>query len=158
MAQIILSGDEIIGILHANELIPEQVTDIKANGEEIRLKVRTSWPVLKSVRVGVRFTGFDDGQAVLQLVTNRLIDKFDWLVDKMLESLRLADHGGRWEYPCLYVDVNKFVQQRIRGVSVDDMVFENGLFCITTTHPYPMPDTDDMLLDTDGDGSHSLSL
>lgn len=158
MAQIILSGDELIGILHANELIPEQVTDIKANGQEIRLKVRTSWPVLKSVRVGVKFTGFDDGQAILQLVTNRFIDKFDWLVDKMLESLRLADHGGRWEYPRLYVDVNRFVQQRIRGVSINDMVFENGLFRITTTHPCPLSEPDDMLPGADGDGSHSLSL
>jgi hypothetical protein len=158
MAQIILSGDELIGILYANELVPEQVTDIQADGEEIRLKVRTPWPVLKSVRVGVRFTGYNDGQAVLQLVTNRFIDKFDWLVDKMLDSLRLADHGGRWEYPCLYMDVNRFLQQRIRGVSINDMVFENGLFYITTTHPRRIAEVDDALPDMDDDGPHSLSL
>jgi hypothetical protein len=158
MAQIILSGDELIGILYANDLVPEQVAEIKADGEEIRLKVRTPWPVLKSIRVGVRFTGFNDGQAILQLVTNRLIDKFDWLVDKMLESLRLSDHGGRWEYPCLYMDVNRFVQQRIRGVSIEDMVFENGLFYVTTTHPRPIVEADEALPEMDDDGPHTLSL
>lgn len=157
MAQIILSGDEIIGILYANELVPRQVAQMKADGDEIRLKVRTPWPVLRSVRVGVRFVGFEEGRAVLQLVTNRLIDKFDWLVDKMLESLHLDDYGGRWEYPCLYVDVNRFVEQRIRGVSIDGMVFDKGLFRISTTHPGPVVEADDPLTDTDADGSH-LSL
>lgn len=158
MAQIILSGDELIGILYANELIPSQVTEVQANGHEIRLKVKTSWPVLKSVRVGVKFTGFDKGQAVLELVTNRLIDKFDWLVDKMMESLQLADHGGRWEYPCLYVDVNRFVQERIRGISIDDMTCRDGLFYITTTHPRLVVEADDELPQTDEDTAQHLSL
>ena len=157
MAQIVLSGDEIISILYANELVPRQVTEMKAEGDEIRLKVRTQWPLLRSVRVGVRFTGFEAGQAVLQLVTNRLIDKFDWLVDKMLESLRLADYGGRWEYPCLYVNINHFVEQRIRGISIEDMAFREGHFHISTSHPDPAPETNDAFSDTDGDGSY-LSL
>ncbi|MBN1361268.1 MAG: hypothetical protein JW993_11780 [Sedimentisphaerales bacterium] len=158
MAQIVLSGDELLGILYANGLIPDQVRDIRANGQEIKLKVRTPWPVLRSVRVGVRFAGFDEGEAVFQLVTNRLIDKFDWLVDRMLESLRVADYGGRWEYPHLYLDVNRFVQQRIRGVKIDDMVFDDGLFHITTTHPCAVIEDDEPLADADGDGSGSLSL
>lgn len=158
MAQIVLSGDELIGILHANELIPGQVADIRANGEEIKLKVRTLWPVLRSVRVAVRFVGFEEGRAVLQLATNRLLDKFDWLVDKMIESLHLADYGGWWEYPRLYVDVNRFVEQRIRGVSIDDMAYRNGLFHITTTHPRAVIEDDDPFPEADGDGSCSLSL
>ncbi len=159
MAQIVLSGDELIGILRANELIPDQVTHIQANGEEVKLRVRTPWPVLKSVRVGIRFAGFDEGSAVFQLATNRLIDTFDWLVDKMLESLRLADYGGRWEYPYLYVDVNRLVQQRVRGVQIDDVVFQNGHFHITATHPCRREDAEDTIPDTDdADGSGPLSL
>jgi len=157
MAQIVLSGDEIIGILYANELVPRQVAEMRSEGDEIRLKVRTQWPLLRSVRVGVRFSGYEDGQAVLQLMTNRLIDKFDWLVDRMLESLRLEDYGGRWEYPCLYVNINHFVEQRIRGISIEGMVFKEGLFHITTSHPVPTTTIDDALADTDGDGSY-LSL
>jgi len=135
MAQIVLSGDELVGILQANGLIPDQVTDIKADGEEIKLKVKTPWPLLKSLRVGVRFEGFRGDHVVLQLVTNRLIDTFDWLVDKMLDSFPLDDYGGRWEYPRLYVDVNRLLQERIRGVKIDDMEYFDGQFRITTVHP-----------------------
>ncbi len=94
MAKIVLSADELFDILHANELIPDQVSEIDTEGDQIKLKVKTSWPVLKSIRVSVRFAGFDDGHIAFELVTNRLIDTFDWLVEKMVESLRLQDHGG----------------------------------------------------------------
>ncbi len=71
MAQIILSGRELISLLQANACVPEQITDIAVDDEEIKLKVRTDWPILKSIRVGMRFAGFDNGCVVLQLATNR---------------------------------------------------------------------------------------
>ena len=103
-------------------------------GEEIKLRVKTPWPIFKSIRVGLRFAGFEQGQAVLQLVTNRLIDQFDWLVDKMLAGFPLADHGARWEYPKLHVDVNKLLRRQVRGVEITNIVFEEGQFRITTSH------------------------
>lgn len=158
MAQIVLSGDELIGILQANGLIPEQVTGIEVDGEEIKLKVKTSWPLLKSLRVGVRFEGFDGEHAILQLVTNRLIDTFDWLVDKMLESFPLADCGGRWEYPRLYIDVNRLIQERIRGVQVAEMTYFDGQFCITTIHPSADVPADETPVDVGEDTSCTPAL
>jgi len=135
MAQIVLSGDELVRILRANALIPDQITDVETDGAEIRIKVGTPWPVLKSIHARVRFAGFEGGHVVLQLATNRLLDKFDWLVDKMLASLQLEDHGSRWEYPRLYVDVNRLLQRQVRGVEITDVVFTEDRFHITTTHP-----------------------
>ena len=134
MAQIILSGDELVCVLNANGLIPEEVADIELEGEEIKLRVKTPWPIFKSIRVGLRFAGFEQGQAVLQLATNRLIDQFDWLVDKMLAGFPLAERGARWEYPRLHVDVNKLVMEQVRGVEITDIVFADGHFRITTNH------------------------
>lgn len=134
MAQVVLSTTELIDILSANALIPDQITEVETNGEEIKAKVRTEWPVLKSVRVGIRFAGFDDGHVILQLVTNRLLDRFDWIADKMLESFRLEGLGGRWEYPRLHLDVNRLIAQRVRGVQITDVAFRDGSFHITTTH------------------------
>lgn len=134
MAKIVLSSQELVHILGANALIPDQVTGVETNGEEITVRVNTQWPVLKSIRVGIRFAGFDDGSVVLQLVTNRFIDTFDWLVDRMLEPLRLEEHGGRWEYPRLYIDVNKVIQRQLRGIEIESIVFHNGYFHITTRH------------------------
>jgi hypothetical protein len=134
MAQIILSGHEVVGILQANACIPPQIMEITADDEEIKLKVRTDWPILKSMRVGMRFAGYDNGCLVMQLATNLLTDKFNWLVDRMIEPLRLEEHGGRWEYPRLYIDVNRLVQRQLRGVTVENIVFQDGLFHVTTAH------------------------
>ncbi|MBN2128698.1 MAG: hypothetical protein JW741_04350 [Sedimentisphaerales bacterium] len=150
MAHIVLSGDELVNILDANELIPDHVTDIHTNGEEIRIRVKTPWPLLKSLRVGIRFMGFDDGQVVLQLVTNRVLDRFDWLIDRMLESLRLEDHGSRWEYPHLFVDVNRLIQRQLRGVTVNEMTFEDGYFHISTTHACDGASGDPAIPDQEG--------
>jgi len=134
MAQIILSGDELVCILTANGLVPDEVIDIEMAGEEIKVRVKTPWPIFKSIRVGMRFAGFERGRVVLQLMTNRLIDRFDWLVDKMLAGFPLADHGACWEYPSLFVDVNRLLQQQVRGVRITDIVLEDGQFRITTVH------------------------
>ena len=134
MGQIVLSGEELISILAANTRLPEQVIGIETDGEEIKVHVATPVPLLRSIPVRVRFAGFEQGQIVLQLVTNRVIDKFDWLVNRMLASLKVAEHGGRWEYPKLYVNVNQLLQQQVRGIQIVDVAFRDGQFHITTNH------------------------
>ena len=143
MGQIVLSGEEVVSTLHANALIPHQVMNIGVNGEEIRIRVRTQWPVLKSIPVVMRFAGFSDGRLILQLATNRLTEKLRWLVDKMLESFDLEASGGRWEYPRLYIDVNRLIQGQLRGVTIEDIVVRDGLFHITTMHTNGLPAGDD---------------
>ncbi|MBM4027512.1 MAG: hypothetical protein FJ280_19210 [Planctomycetes bacterium] len=134
MGQIILSGEELVSILAANARMPEQVTGVETDGAEIKVHVATPLPILRSIPVRVRFAGFEQGHVVLQLVTNRVIDKFDWLVNKMLAAMRVEDHGGRWEYPRLYVDVNRLLQRQVRGVEIAGVVFQDGRFHITTSH------------------------
>jgi hypothetical protein len=153
MAKIVVSGDELVGILYANGLIPAPIADVEVDGEEIRVKVMTQWPVLKSLRVGVRVAGFEDGEVIFQLITNRLLDTFDWVVGRMLESFSLADYGGRWEYPRLYIDVNRLVQERLRGVQIDAVRFVNGHFHIETTHPAPAKEPDGASSDVGEDTS-----
>ncbi len=134
MGQIILSGDELVAILTANTPMPEQVVGVEADGAEIKIHVATPLPLLKSFPVRIRFAGFQQGQIVLQFVTNRLIDKFDWLVNKVLASKKIEDYGGRWEYPCLYVDVNRLLRQQVRGIEIAGVDFQDGRFRITTSH------------------------
>lgn len=153
MAQITLSGDELVRILSANALIPDRVTDIETDGAEVRIKVGTPWPVLKSVHVRVRFAGFEGGHVVLQLATNRLLDKFDWLVDRMLASLQLEDHGSRWEYPRLYVDVNRLLQRQVRGIEITDVVFREDRFHITAIDPVDAKRSGGMVFDQQPDPS-----
>lgn len=134
MAQIVLSSHELISILQVNARIPPQITDLTVDAEEIRFRVKTDWPILKSIRVGMRFVSFDKGCVVLQLATNLLTDKFSWLLDRMIEPLQLEARGGRWEYPRLYINVNRLIERQLCGVAVEDIVFRDGLFHITTTY------------------------
>jgi hypothetical protein len=134
MAEIILSGEELVGILQANGWIPEELTDLETDGPQVRLKVRTPLPLLKSMPIVVQFVGFESGQVVLQFVTNRLMDNFGSLVGKALESFPWADHGSRWEYPRFYVAVNQLIQQRVCGIQVDNIAFRDDRFHIKTTH------------------------
>jgi hypothetical protein len=155
MAQIILSSHELVSTVQANAHIPPQIMDIAADDEEIRLKVRTDWPILKSIRVGMRFAGFENGCLILQLATNLLTDKFNWLVDRMIEPLRLEEHGGRWEYPRLYIDVNRLVQRQFHGIVIENIVFRDGLFHITTTHTNSTGRNGDSQGQDDSNNSHA---
>jgi hypothetical protein len=134
MAEIVLSSEELVGVLQANGWVPEEVTAMEANGREIRLRVRTPLPLLKSMGVTVQFVGFEDGHVILQMSTNRFVDNFGSLIGKALESFPWADYGSRWEYPRLYVDVNRLIQQRVRGIRIADVAFRNDRFCIEMMH------------------------
>jgi len=134
MGQIVLSGHELVCILTANARLPDQVMGVETDGDEIKVHVATPLPLVHSLAVRVRFAGFEQGQIVLQLVTNRLLDKFEWLVNRMLAGLQIEEHGGRWEYPRLYVDVNRLLRRQIRGVEIADVAFKDAHFHITTVH------------------------
>lgn len=134
MGQIVLSSDELVSILAANARMPDQVMGVETEGEEIRVQIATPLPILRSIPVRIRFAGFEQGQVVLQLVTNAVLDQFEWLVNKKLASLKIEDYGGRWEYPNLYVDVNRLLQREVRGVQIAGVVFQDGHFHITTSH------------------------
>lgn len=139
MGQIVLSGEELVSLLTANAQMPAQVTSIETKGEEIRVHIATPLPVIRSLPVRMRFAGYEQGHIVLQLVTNRLVDKFEWLVNKMLASLKIQDHGSRWEYPRLYVDVNRLLRRQVRGVEIAGVTFQDGRFHITTSHGVDEP-------------------
>ncbi len=133
MAQIVLSGEELVGIVQANGWIPEEVSVVEVNGREIGLKVRTPLPLFKSVKLSVQFVDYQDGRIILQLATNRLMDSMGPVIDKMLGSLHLEDHGARWEYPRLYLAINPLVRQRVRGLEIKSVAFQDGCFHIATT-------------------------
>lgn len=134
MAQITLSGKELVCILAANGSIPPEISDIETDGESIKVRVNTPWPVVRSVRVSLRFVGFEDGHAILELTTNRFVDKFDWLIDRLLASFRMEEFAARWDYPRFYIDVNELLRRQVRGTEVTDVTFRDGRFHITTTH------------------------
>jgi hypothetical protein len=139
MAQVVLSGEELVGIVQANGWIPEEISIVEVKGKEIELKVRTPLPLFKSVRISVQFAGFEDGRVIFQLGTNRVMDSLSAVIGKMLESLRLEDYGGRWEYPCLYLAVNPLLGRYVRGIEIESINLQDGCFHIQTAVRSPAP-------------------
>jgi hypothetical protein len=132
MAKITVSIAEIVRILGANELISQSVEEIKTQGDRISFKLKTDWPALKHIRVGIGFVDFRDGNVILEIVTNRLVDRFDWLGRKLLNSLNLPDYVSHGEYPRIHVDINKLLARKIRGIRIDSIAFNEGQLYVTT--------------------------
>ncbi len=131
MARITFSIAEAVRIINSNGLVSGPITEIEAEGDKISVKFKTSWPAPKYIRVGIEYADFENGIVTFNITTNRLVDKFDWLVRKLLKSLHLPDYVNQCEYPRVCVDINKVLADKIKGVQIENIDFENGQFCVT---------------------------
>jgi hypothetical protein len=131
MARITFSMAEAVRIINSNGLVSGPITEIRTEGDKISVKFKTGWPAPKYIRVGIEYADFDNGIVTFSMATNRLIDKFDWLVRKLLKSLHLPDYVSQCEYPRVCVDINKVLADKIKGLQIENIAFENGQFCVT---------------------------
>ncbi len=131
MAKLQFTVNELNRILNSNNLFPQQISDIEADGENIHLRIKTGWFALKTIRISVKFVNFNDEGAIFEVVQNRLMNKFDWLIHKWAESVELPEHVDLREYPKVYVDLNKVLAEKARGIRADEISFEKGQFFVT---------------------------
>jgi len=132
MAKIILSLEELIGILISNELVPGEIVRVKAKGEKIHFVIKTGAFVLPFVPASLSFSSFDGSNAVFELtiVSGRLSKAKNWF-DELLKP-RLPE-CMELDYPKIAIDVNKLLAEKgIKGVRVKDMFFEDEKFAIVT--------------------------
>jgi hypothetical protein len=131
MAKIQISVNEFNLILNSNNLFPRQISEIEADDDNIFLKIKTGWFALKSIRISVKFMSFNHEGAVFEIVQNRLMNKFDWLIHKWIESVQLPEHVNLCEYPKVHIDLNKVLANKAKGIRIDDISFEKGRFFVT---------------------------
>jgi len=132
MAKIILSLEELIGILIANELVPGEIVRVKAKGEKIHFVIKTGAFVLPFVPASLSLSSFDGNNAVFELtiVSGRLSKAKNWF-DELLKPRLPA--CMELDYPKITIDVNKLLAEKaISGVRVKDMFFEDEKFAIVT--------------------------
>lgn len=128
MAEIIVSVDELVHILKANNMMPPKVRDIEAYHQGISFKIKTGLFPLMLIRIVVKFTEYADDCAVFEVVQNPLMKKFDWLIHKWIESMQMPEHIRKIEYPAIHIDVNGVLAQQLKGVRIKNISFESGLF------------------------------
>ncbi len=132
MAKIILSLEELIGILIANELVPGEIVRVKAKGEKIHFVIKTGAFVLPFVPASLSLSSFDGSNAVFELtiVSARLSKAKNWF-DELLKPI--LPECMKLDYPKITIDVNKLLAEKaISGVRVKDMFFEDEKFAIVT--------------------------
>ena len=131
MAKLQFTVNELNRILDSNNMFPRHISDIEADEENIFIRIKTGWFALKTIRISVRFVSFNDEGAVLEVVQNRLMSKFDWLIHKFAESAELPEYVNLREYPKVCVDLNKVLAEKAKGIRANEVLFEKGQFFVT---------------------------
>jgi len=131
VAKITFSIGEVVRILNSGRLVSEPLTEIKTKGDKFLVKLKTGWLAPKYIRAAIKYVDFYNGNVAFEITTNRLIDKFDWLVPRLFKSPHLPDYVSQCEYPRVCVDINKVLADKIKGVQIENITFENEQFCVT---------------------------
>jgi hypothetical protein len=60
------------------------------------------------------------------------MDKFDWLIRKILASSNLPDYVNHCHYPLLHVDVDRVLAEKIKGIQIESITLRDLQFRVTT--------------------------
>ncbi|MBN2312570.1 MAG: hypothetical protein JXM79_01485 [Sedimentisphaerales bacterium] len=132
MAKITFSLQELIDIVVANELLPEQVVRVRVKGEKIHFVVKTNAFILPYVPASLGYVSFDGQNALFKLTdvsgpVNKIIG---WLHQALKLKMPLF---VKLEYPQVFVDISRLLEDiNIRGIHIKDIAFKESRFTVTT--------------------------
>ncbi|HSQ36016.1 MAG TPA: hypothetical protein VLQ89_08495 [Candidatus Binatia bacterium] len=127
MATLIFTIDEAMNILAANQLLPERIKDIQPDADGLLATVSGG------IVIRVRRESFANGILKLTLGSSNWAYKLaDSLgkVDKMLDEAIRGRPFIRRENKSLFIDLNRALQGRVRGVQVKKCELVDGAFRI----------------------------
>ena len=130
MAEIVISIDELVHILNANNILPPRIREIEKHHQGISFKFRTALFPLMLIRVILKFSGFENDCAIFEVVQNPLMKKFDWLIHKIIESMEMPDYISKIEYPAVHINTKDILAQQLKGVQINHIRYKDGLFYV----------------------------
>ena len=126
MAKIIVSVAEIIDTIVANNLMPEQISEIDIQGDTISFQYNTGKIVPAKIEASINFEEFDKDLMIFGIQTT-------WLADKLLRIMSLPQNDYiQIDYPNIIFYVQRFLNDKLKIVQIEDIKYENGKFTITT--------------------------
>ncbi len=132
MAKITFTLKELMEILISNKLLPKEILRPKIEGERIHFVIRTNSFILPYIPASLRYLGFNDNNAMFELVIvsshqNKGVSRLNQLFELKIPAYM------KLEYPKLFVDVDKLLKEKnLKDVRVKDISFEAGEFTIVT--------------------------
>ncbi|MCK4311942.1 MAG: hypothetical protein KAW88_04330, partial [Candidatus Cloacimonetes bacterium] len=110
----------------ANNLMPEQISEIDIQGDTISFQYKTGKIVPAKIEASVNFEEFDKGLMIFGIQTS-------WLADKLLRIMSLPQSNYiQIDYPNVIFYMQRFFNDKLKGVQIEDIKFQKGEFTITT--------------------------
>ena len=121
MAQLSIPLEELIGIIKANNILPPQVTDARAQNNGLELVIKTPIPLLPPVPVTLQFVSFENNTAKLELVlANAQLEKAAGMLTKTIES-KLPEFINL-DLPYILVNIDTLLRRKdIKGIRIKDI-------------------------------------
>lgn len=126
MAEIQFTIAEIVDLIVQNKLMPKQISNIHFEGDFLSFNFHTGLFFPKYIPSSIQFLNFDKGLLTLKIITN-------WMADKFLKIIPLEDDEFiEFEFPKIFVKLQNFLTARLRGIQIDKIIYDNGVFYIST--------------------------
>ncbi|MCK4653364.1 MAG: hypothetical protein KAU01_02845 [Candidatus Cloacimonetes bacterium] len=126
MTKVIVSIAEIIDIMVANNLMPEQISEIDISGDTISFQYNTGKIIPAKIEASIYFEEFDKGLMIFGIQTT-------WLSDKLLRIMSLPQNEYiQVDYPSIIFYIQRFFNDKLKIVQIENIKYENGKFTITT--------------------------
>ena len=126
MAEIKISIAEIVGAIVANDLMPEQISNIEVQGDTVNFHYKTGLLIPKSVEASLSYIEFDKNIITLEVHTS-------WFADKLLRVFPIdQSEFFQYDHPNVIFYIQSFLNEKIKGIQIENIKFKNGKFTITT--------------------------
>ncbi len=130
MAKITFNLEELLSILLANDVLPEQIQKANAGGDTIEFVVKTGVFILPMVPVSLKYVGYEGDEINFEITVAG--GRFSDLIGGFAEQFESKmPPGVRLEFPQLYVDVAKLLEAKnIKGLRLSEILVNDGEFAI----------------------------
>ena len=126
MAEIQFTISEIVDLIVKNKLMPKQISNIHFEGDFLSFNFPTGLLFPKYIPSTIQFLNFDKGLLTLKIKTN-------WMSDKFLKIIHWEDNEFiEFELPKIFVKLQDFLTTRLKGIQIDKIIYDNGMFYIST--------------------------
>ncbi len=126
MAEIQFTIAEIVDLIVKNKLMPKQISNIHFEGDFLSFNFPTGLLFPKYIPSTIQFLNYDKGLLTLKIKTN-------WMSDKFLKIIPLEDNEFiEFKFPRVFVKLQDFLTTRLKGIQNDKIIYDNGMFYIST--------------------------
>lgn len=131
MAQITFNLDELLEIIKANKVLPEQVTKMEVNNDSINFIISTNNFLIPYVPATLHYVEYENNNAIFELnIVGGQFNKALGFFSKSLQS-KLPEYI-KLELPKIIIDLQKLLEQKnIKGIRIKEITQESSRFDIT---------------------------